>query len=92
MGTNGLMFHGIPVIAVPEWDRSIKSAMNDSGTYYQPFRMLLANKDNFGFAFREEATDLQIDMEYISVKRSTRIDTYAEVDAKILIKDYVAAF
>jgi len=92
MGPNGLTFHGIPVVAVPEWDRSIKSAMNDSGTFYQPYRMLLANKDYFGFAFREEATDLAIDMEYIPVKRSTRIDTYTEVDAKILIKDYVAAF
>jgi len=84
-GFNTLMYDGIPVIWIPQWDRKIKNDFNNTVSLYKPHRAVYTTKDNIPIGLEEEGTYKEFDEWYSKDHGEWRARGLFTFDAKVIV-------
>lgn len=83
-GVPALTYNGIPVIALPIWDKMIQSYQDLGATYYKPHRAVLIEKLNLGVGIGSEGDYERFDIWYDKTSRKNYVLAQDTIDAKLL--------
>lgn len=88
---DSLMFDGVQVISVPDWDRIIRADFDNGTKYDLPHRAVLTTKDNLPIALdaSEALTDLKVF--YDDVTELNHIKGGYKMDAMVAVDFMIAA-
>lgn len=83
-GVQALSFAGVPVIALPSWDKTIKAYQDLGTTWYKPHRAVLIEKLNLGVGVGSESGLSELDVWYDKTSRNNYLLAQDRIDAKLL--------
>jgi hypothetical protein len=83
--------NGIPVYAVPFWDRYIDSYYNSGAKWYLPHRAVYTTPSNIPIGLEEEGNLSELDAFYDKVNKDYIIDFGFNFDVKFL-QSYMGYF
>lgn len=82
-GYQTLMFDGVPIVVVPQWDRIINAHFNDGTKWYRPHRAVYVNKENLGISLDGEDAFASYREWYSDDDGAYRIRALWKMDAKV---------
>lgn len=86
---DSLMFDGVQIVSVPDWDRIIRSDFDNGTKYDLPHRAVLSTKDNLPIALdaSEALTDLKVFYDDVTelnhIKGGYKMDVMVAIDSMI---------
>lgn len=83
-GIPALSYAGVPVIALPIWDKMIQSYQDLGATYYKPHRAVLIEKLNLGIGTGSTDSLDELDVWYDKTSRKNYVQAMDTIDAKLL--------
>lgn len=83
-GISRLMFQGIEVVEVAEWDNVIRTYFDNGTKFHLPHRAILASKENLQFATEEESNLSELNPFYDQKTKAYYADFGFTLDAKVI--------
>lgn len=83
-GLNSLTYLGIPVIAMPIWDKQIRAYEDDGTKYSFPHRAVLIEKDNLAVGTPSDEAYESANIWYEKKERKNYIEVMDKLDGKLL--------
>lgn len=84
------MYMGIPIIAVPFWDKLIRGYFDNGTVWTLPNRAIYTTKSNLAVGVDGEGSFSELNTFYLPSTRTVRMELMAKLDAKLLNPNFIS--